>query len=217
MKLALALEASSHTYGVALGAHDVPLIHRACRRDDPSFAGIGEMVLASLAEANAQFADIEFIGVDVGPGNLSSVRAAVAYANGLAYSLGIMLFCANSLELMAADSYEIEASPALCLTKAEGGNAYAGLFTDGQTVEIRYGLREVIVPEMAGNLGKLCVAGAYRELAADLLPNANVRDTGIEKPSVLALYRMSQLPNKDPRRVVPAASPLNEASNIFNV
>ncbi len=217
MKLALAIEASSAVYAVALGDANVPVIHRECRRDDPSFAGIGEMVSSCVAAAaGAGFAGIETIAVDIGPGSLSSVRAAVAYANGLAFSLGIMVFCANSLELMAAASREIQPSPALCVRKDEAGNVYAGIFTEDQAPALRYGPFRDTVEALAGEHGKITVAGAHRQAVADLLAGAHVRDTGIDQPSVLTLYAMMQAQRAEPGRQVRIASPLNEGSRVFH-
>jgi tRNA A37 threonylcarbamoyladenosine modification protein TsaB len=216
MKLFLAIEASSSTYAVALGAGEAPLVHRACSRDDPSFRGVGELVSSSLAGAGFSFADIGSVGVDIGPGNLSSVRAAVAYANGLAFSLGLMVFCANSLELMAADSHEIQACPALCLRIAGGGNVYAGLFDGSQAPQLRHGRLESTVTAMVGDLGKVCVAGAYRQAVADLAVGSDICDTGIEAPNVVTLYRMLSLAGDTSDRLVPLASPLNEGSRVFH-
>lgn len=216
MKLDLAIEASSALYAVALGHAAVPAIHRECRRDDPSFAGVGQMVSSSVAAAGARFSDIHTIAVDIGPGSLSSVRAAVAYANGLAFSLGIMVFGANSLELMAAESREIQPSPALCVRKGEAGNVYAGVFTEDQDAQMRYGPLQDTVTALAGHHGKITVAGARRQAVADLLAQTHVYDTGIEQPSVLTLYAMMRAERTRPGRLVPVASPLNEGSRVFH-
>jgi tRNA threonylcarbamoyl adenosine modification protein YeaZ len=223
MKLALAIEASSAAYAVALGDVSVPTVHRECRRDDPSFAGIGEMVASSAAAAGANFSDIETIAVDIGPGSLSSVRAAVAYANGLAFSLGIMVFCANSLELMAAESREIQPSPALCVRKGEAGNVYAGIFADENggmpdepPTQLRYGPFQATVAALAGDHPKITVAGAHRQAVAGVLAGAHVYDTGIDQPSVATLYAMMRAERTRPGRLVPLASPLNEGSKVFH-
>jgi len=216
VKLNLAIEASSALYAIAVGDSSVPAIHRECRRDNPSFAGIGAMVSSAVAAAGASFSDIETVAVDVGPGSLSSVRAAVAYANGLAFSLGIAVFAANSLELMAAEAREKQPSPALCLRKGEAGNVYAGVFTEDQHAQLRYGPFQDTITALAGEHGKITVAGAHRQAAAALLAQAHVYDTGIEQPSVLTLYAMMQAQRDQPGRLVPIASPLNEGSMVFH-
>ncbi|HEY5987563.1 MAG TPA: tRNA (adenosine(37)-N6)-threonylcarbamoyltransferase complex dimerization subunit type 1 TsaB, partial [Streptosporangiaceae bacterium] len=180
------------------------------------FAGVGEMVSSAVAAAGASFSDIQTIAVDIGPGSLSSVRAAVAYANGLAFSLGIAVFGANSLELMAAEAREIQPSPALCLRKGEAGNVYAGVFTDDRDGQLRYGPFQDTITALAGEHGKITVAGAHRQAVAALLAQAHVCDTGIEQPSVLTLYAMMRAQHDQPGRLVPIASPLNEGSMVFH-
>lgn len=217
MKLTLAIEASSAIYAVALGTGEVPLVHRAHRRDHSSFRGVGELVSSALAQAGGSFAAIEAVGVDVGPGSLSSVRAAVAYANGLGFSLGIDIFCANSLELMAMESAAVQADPTLCMRIAGDGNVYAGLFATGQAPQLRYGPLRPTITAMASGFSRIAVAGANREKAADLLPDTSVQDTGIEVPSVATLYRMMRASHGEMGGArVPSASPLNEGSRVFH-
>lgn len=218
-RLVLAVEASSGTYAVAVGSEGQPRATRVSRRDAPAFAGLGDLVARTMAAAGAAFPDVTAIAVDVGPGSLSAVRAAVAYANGLAFGLGVMVVPVGSLELLAIEARAACRGPLLCLRKGEGGNAYAALFGaagdagDGG-VTMRYGPRAQIVPAMVGDIDRLCVAGAYRDEAARLLPGVMVEDSGVESPSVDTLYQVAAVGG--PGRLVPAASPLNEASPAFH-
>ncbi|MDT5039005.1 MAG: tRNA threonylcarbamoyladenosine biosynthesis protein TsaB, partial [Micromonosporaceae bacterium] len=124
MSLTLAVETSSIEYGVALFTPDALIAHRTLRRDDPSFRGIGELAAELLTAAGRRIRDVERLAVDLGPGNLSSVRAGVAYVNGLAFSLGIPIFGVSSLDLLAveasekADPAEGSGSAVLCLRNA---------------------------------------------------------------------------------------------------
>lgn len=216
MRLVLAVEASAGTYKVAAGNGEQPLAERTSRRDDPMFAGLGALTAATLADAGAEFTDIGVIAVDIGPGSLSSIRASVAYANGLAFSLGAMIFPIGSLELMATEACQGWDGPVLCLRKGEGGNAYAGLFTGGEAAELRYGPRSAIIPALAGGADRVRLAGAYADEAAGLLPGVTVERTGIESPGVGTLYRAALAARGDPERLVAAASPVNEGSKIFH-
>jgi tRNA threonylcarbamoyl adenosine modification protein YeaZ len=234
MSLTLAVETSSAEHSVALGysglgpsglGSSAPrssgevLIRRTIRRDDPSFAGVGPLVASALAEICHRFADIGRIGVDVGPGNLASVRAGVAYANGLAFSLGLPVHSANALELMAieADETETETDTAhvLCLRNAGSGNVYAGLFRGHTTVGLRHGPFEPVVAAMVKELREVSVAGAFRQEVARTLPRTVVKDTGIEAPDVLTLHRVLVGATSDRLRSGPAATPLNEMSTVF--
>ncbi len=217
MRLTLALEASSRTYAVAVGDGEQLRAQRASRRDDREFAGLGELVAQALAAADATFSDIGTIAVDVGPGGLTSIRAAVAYANGLAFSLGVQVFAATSLELMAMAARRAHPGPLLCLKRGSAGNTYAGRFTPGEAAEMRYGPASSVVPALADGMEMICVAGAHAADLTDLLPVVTVRDTGIMDADVTVLYEAAvRVAKTDPERLVPAASAVNEGSWIFH-
>ena len=135
MRLVLALETSSLTRVVAVGDGQHPRVQRASHRDDPAYTGFGALVAETLTAAGATFGDVGTIAVDVGPGGLSSIRSAVAYANGLAFSLGVPIYPVSSLELMAIAARRVHPGPVLSLKPAHGGNVFAGLFADGQSAE----------------------------------------------------------------------------------
>jgi tRNA threonylcarbamoyl adenosine modification protein YeaZ len=221
VSLTLAIETSSPAYAAAIGTPGRVLVHRSARRDSPSFRGIGDLVASSLAEIGAGFADIGQLAVDIGPGSLSSVRAAVAYVNGLAFSLDVMIFCASSLELLAVASADPDGGAVLCVRNAGAGHIYAGLFGPGAAPCLRYGPLEPTVKSLAGELEQVSVAGALRDQVAGALGGTEVRDTGAEFPDVLTLYELAgsdQLAGTGAgpgRPLVPLASPLTEASAVF--
>lgn len=216
MSLLLALETSSLQYGVAIGATREILIHRECRHDEQAFNSIGEFTASLVAEVGAKLSDISEIGLDVGPGSLSSVRAGVAYANGLAFSLGIPIFSLNSLELMANEAQQNRDLPVLCMRKAQGENAYAGFFTRHGSPQLRYGRLRSLVAELVGDYREICVAGAHRAIVSDVLPEGQVHDTGIDTPSVLTLCRILTGSDKDLRLRSAMATPLTEAAMVFH-
>lgn len=209
MSLVLAVETSSSEFGVALCTPQELVVERTVRRDQ-SFSGIGQLVAGLLGATGASFADLTLLAVDVGPGNLSSVRTGIAYVNGLGFSLGREIYCANSLELLAAEA----TGTVLCLRKAGGGNAYAGLFAGGAEQGLRHGPLAEVVPELCRDLPEVSVAGAFRAEVAGLLPQAKVVDTGVEVPRVRSLQRL--LAAEAAASVVPVASPLTETSKVFD-
>jgi len=214
--LVLAVEASSRTYAVAVGDGEYPRAQVAVTRDDPAFRELNELVNQALDSAGETFGDIGTIGLDVGPGSLLSIRAAVAYANGLAFALGASIFPISSLELMATAAEQAHQDPILCLKRGHGGSSYAGLFADGEIVDMRHGLPDSVVPAIAAGLARVCVAGEAKDDAARVLEGVVVEDSGIEQANVVVLYRAARAAAADPERLVPAASPLNEASRIFH-
>lgn len=216
MSLTLAIETSSNNYSIALCTLRDVITCQTIRRDDPSFQGIGTLVSSTLSEVGGGFQDIERLAVNIGPGNLGSVRAGVAYVNGLAFSLQRLIYCADSLSLLAAEVAEPGGEAVLCLRNAGSGNVYAGLFRDGRNSRMSHGPMDLMVNSLAGNLARVSVAGAFRQEVKGLLPDVLVRDTGIEFPHVSTLHRVLVEKGINIAEFVPFASPLNDSSSIFH-
>jgi tRNA threonylcarbamoyl adenosine modification protein YeaZ len=215
--LVLALDTSSRTYAVAVGRKDRPAAERRSTRQDPAFAGLGDMVAQALSDAGESFQDLAGIGVDIGPGGLPSIRAAVAYANGLAFSLGVRIFPVGSLELLAMAARPKHQDPILCLKPGQNGNVYAGLFINGENTELRHGPPATVVPAIVNGLDRLCLAGTDIDGIASLLPAVTVVSTGITEADVTILYKATRVAlAADPERLVSSATPLNESSRAFH-
>jgi tRNA threonylcarbamoyladenosine biosynthesis protein TsaB len=175
----------------------------------PAQRDLPALVADLLAGAGHGFADLGRVAVDVGPGNLTAVRTGVAYADGLAFALGLGIATADSLELMAAQAGD--GTPVLCLRNAGAGRAYAGLFGAG---EPRY--RHGPLSEVAAVTGpEVLVAGDFRTEVAELLPGVVVKDSGIAGPDVRVLnWITTGRPTLDPTRER-AAAPLTDSSPLF--
>jgi len=202
--LTLAVETSTAAFAVALGDGPRPIVDTVLERAAPRDRNLPELVANLVAGAGHAFADLERIAVDVGPGNLTAVRTGVAYANGLAFALGIGVVTADSLELMA----EQAGPPALCLRNAGGGNVYGRL--DGRYLHGR-------LAEVAGQVrtAEIAVAGDFRAEIDRLLPGVLVKDTGIAGPDTATLLRLTAGRTPlDPTRER-AAAPLTETSPLF--
>jgi tRNA threonylcarbamoyladenosine biosynthesis protein TsaB len=215
MSLTLAIETSSINYSVAVCMADEVLVARTGRHDEPSFQGIGHLVSSALASAGRDFTDIGLLAVNVGPGNLGSVRAGVAYVNGLAFSLEKKIFCANALNLLALEVAEAGDRPVLCLRNAGSGQAYAGLFRGGGTLAMGRGPLAEIVGSMAGNLDEVWVAGTFRADLPAILPHVSVKDTGVDFPGVRTLNRLL-VAEGERAGLVEVASPLTDSSAVFS-
>jgi len=199
MTTTLGIETSSVTYGVAVAVDGEVVAHRTLRRDDPAFTGLSDLVATVVDD----FGSVDAVAVDIGPGNLASVRSGVAYANGLAFSLGKPILVASSLDLLALEAAMQADGPVLCLRDAGSGRVYAWL--DG---ELRHGPFEPVVLSLVGDRTAIAVAGVHRAKVAALLPGVAVKDTGIDAPQVTTLLAASP-------RAVEVASPLTEASPEF--
>ena len=72
------------------------------------------------------------------------------------------------------------------------------------------------MPALAGGLDRVSLAGVPKADAAGLLPGVTITETGIAEADVTVLYRTARAAMSDPGRLVPIASPVNEASLIFH-
>ena len=158
----------------------------------PTYTVFGALVAETLTAAEATFSDVGTIAVDVGPGGLDPIRAAVAYANGLAFGLGVKIFPISSLELMAIEARQAHRDPILSLKRGPGGNIFAGLFIDGEIVDMRHGPPGSVVPAIVAGLETVSVAGPPRDDVPGLLPGVTVLDTGIADADVTVLYQAAQ-------------------------
>jgi tRNA threonylcarbamoyl adenosine modification protein YeaZ len=208
--LSLSIETSTATFAAALAADGEIVAVRALEGVPPARRDLPALVAGLLAETNHAFADLTRIAVDVGPGNLTAVRTGVAYADGLAFALGIGIATADSLELMAAQAGG-GATPVLCLRNAGAGRAYAGLFGPGEP-HYRHGPLAEVVPVTGP---EVLVTGDFRSEVAELLPGVVVKDTGIAGPDVRVLHRITAgRPTLEPTRER-AAAPLTDTSPLF--
>lgn len=188
MTVTLALETASTRYGVAVCDEDSVLFHHSQLRTDPAFPGLVAFVEAAVAAAGVRFADLTRVAVDVGPGNLGSVRAGVAYANAFAYARDLPVASVDALRVLATGAARLGAGPVLCVRHAGAGDVFAGWFPVGGPAGSLFGRPADVVPALVGAAQHVTVAGAMRRDAlAALLPAAAVVDSGVEYPDVLDL------------------------------
>jgi tRNA threonylcarbamoyl adenosine modification protein YeaZ len=213
VNLGLAVETTSIYYGVAVFAGHEVLAHRTIRRDDPEFDSIGALAKAVLTGTGHAFGELTLLAVNAGPGNLTSVRAGIAYVNGLGFSVGCPIVAVDALTLLAREVDERLEEPVLCLRNAGGGNVYAGLFAADAAPVLAHGPLGSVVPRLAGGLESLSAAGIFRDEVRRLLSSTRVKDTGVEVSSVLTLHPLVTGP--DAPRPIRVASPLTDSSEVF--
>ncbi len=210
MTLSLSIETSTATFAAALAADGEIVAVRALEGVPPARRDLPALVAGLLAEGGVGFADLTRIAVDVGPGNLTAVRTGVAYADGLAFALGLGIATADSLELMAAQAGD--GTPVPCLRNAGAGRAYGGLF-GAEEARYAHGPLAEVVAAVTGP--EVLVAGDFRTEVADLRPGVVVKDTGITGPDVRVLnWITARRPTLDPTRER-AAAPLTDTSPLF--
>ena len=92
----------------------------------PLSRDLGALFHSLLKDAGGArgLAAFKAILVDLGPGGLSSTRAGVSFANGLAFGAAIPLFGVSALDLLMAHARETWSGPLLCMRPAQGGLVY---------------------------------------------------------------------------------------------
>ncbi len=102
-------------------------------RSEPMVKGHSERIAGfardAAVEAGVGFADLDRIGVTVGPGSFTGLRVGLAFAQGLAAALDRPLVGISALDALAA-SVE-EASAVAALIDARRGQVYARFWTHG--------------------------------------------------------------------------------------
>lgn len=222
MTLTLAVETSSRIYGVALLDGDTVVVRASADRGDPDFVDVGVLAGQVIRDAGRTVADLDRLAVDVGPGNLASVRAGIAYVNAVAFARELPVVAVDSLALLTTEAGRW---PALVLRPAGGNAVYASLTDAAGRVTLRHGELDVVVKELGESLrstgspgdpaGPVVLAGARRGPAATLLAEHGLTTvgTGLDAPDVLALTE--RLRSGDHEPPVVSAAPLTEASVRF--
>jgi L-threonylcarbamoyladenylate synthase len=213
MTLTLAVETSSRLYGAAVLDGGTVLAQASADRSDPGFVDVGVLAGQVIRDAGRTVADLDRLAVDVGPGNLASVRAGIAYVNAVAFARAVPVVPLDSLAMLSAGP-----EPTLALRMAGGTSVYAALTSDDGAVAWRHGDLTVVVKELFGGVawaGPVRVAGARRPQAIAVLTELGVtaHDTGVDAPGVEALVEALRTGTHE--EAVVSAAPLTEASVRF--
>jgi tRNA threonylcarbamoyl adenosine modification protein YeaZ len=213
MKLFLAVETSSRDYAVALGDGERSAL-RSCQRTNASQQDLQSLLADALQSLGARVSDIAAIGVDQGPGGLSSTRAGVAFANGLMFSLGVPIYPFSYFDIVAKQASGSTGLPLLCAVPAASGNAYVALI-EASSRKAAFGPLDSTLARIAGGHGRLAIAGRLRGRLAELLPGASLVDTGIDAPDPAVLLELTFLAARQGREPARQAVPLNEEAAEF--
>lgn len=117
---------------------------------------------ALLEEAGLAFADVDRIGVGVGPGGFTGLRIGVATARALAQAADAELVGVSSLEALASAAQPAPGQAVLAVIDARRGEVFAAGWRDGERVAGPVAIAPARVGEIAGE-GWLAVGdGALR-------------------------------------------------------
>lgn len=142
---------------------------------------VGEL----MEEAGLKFADLERIGVTVGPGSFTGLRVGLAFAKGLSSALSIPVVGVGTLEAMGA------AVPGLCAAAidARRGQLYLQVFEDGRALMAPDALPVGTAAARLIELGAgrtVTLVGSGAALLAPALPAAALWPSETPDPVVVA-------------------------------
>ena len=172
---------------------------------------LDDFLSAGLEHCKRNVNEITNIIVDVGPGGTSRVRTGIAFANALAYSLGVSVCPVSSMELAGIDAWNRYNLPVINSVKSIKGNAYAGLYNQN-LVSVKYGDINEIVPLMVNDIDKFVVVGFHREAIINLpsLKNKIIIDSLMSFGDAKILIEKSDLFIKNKSDFPVYAQPITE-------
>jgi tRNA threonylcarbamoyladenosine biosynthesis protein TsaB len=141
-----------------------------------------------MARAGLEFADLDRIGVTVGPGSFTGLRVGLAFAKGVAFALGRPCVGVGTLEALAAI---VEGGgPRAAVIDAGRGRVYLQLFDGAASLS---GPDILSLEAAAARLveiyasAEVVITGPGAGLVAGALPGAIVRPQAAPDPRAVAL------------------------------
>lgn len=165
--------------GVALASLSEPMQRGHQERLAP-------MAQEVMLQGGVAFADLDRIGVTLGPGSFTGLRVGLAFAKGLGAALGIPVVGVGALEALAAG---IDGD-ALAIVDARRDQAYVQAFRSGEALDEPANRAIDQLPAVLERLANdLTVVGPGVDLAAGLRPLAPLSRR--EGPDAVAVARIA--------------------------
>lgn len=215
-KTILLLETSAPPYGVLLVQHGEVRFLSTEHEELATLKDVPAIVQQALADTSIALADVDWIGVNTGPGGTSSIRAGVAMANSLAYSRGIPVVSYNTFELLGFAGEQVHACPVISTVKSVRGTAYVGWYENGQVKDTKYGPMLETVTSMVDDNIHFAVAGAHREQLIAHFADRTVVDTGQKFGKVETMLAMHKQVTNRAVRFPQLPQPITEQSPLFS-
>jgi len=162
---------------------------------------LAPMVRDVMAEADLEFAQLDRIGVTVGPGSFTGLRVGLAFAKGLALALDRPCIGVSVLEALG----RARARPgfvAACLD-AHRGQVYLQVFVDGRAVMAPDALPVEVASARLIELyagGHAVLVGSGAPLLQAALPGAQAEPEALPDPAAIAAFaRDASSPFAPPR------------------
>ena len=212
--LTVAISTSSGQFAFVIGENAKVLFDSSMQLENVK--ELDDTCSAGLHFCQKEIHDISQIIIDIGPGGTSRVRTGIAFANALAYSLGIPVYSASSMELAGIDAANTFGGlPVINSIKSIKGNAYIGLYNQG-LLSIQYGAINEIVPPLVQDFDKFIVVGFHRETIMHLpaLQDKTIIDSAMSYGNAKILIEKSDLFIKNKHDFPEYAQPITEKTLI---
>jgi tRNA threonylcarbamoyladenosine biosynthesis protein TsaB len=214
--LTLAVSTSSGQFALVLGENNTVLF------DSSEFLEhekeLDDALSAGLNYCKREVSEIGHIIVDIGPGGTSRVRTGIAFANALAYSLGIAVCPVSSMELAGIDAAsKFGGLPVVNSIKSIKGNAYIGFYNQN-LISIDYGTVNEIVPQLVKDIDRFVVVGFHREAIINLpdLKNKVIIDSAMSFGNAKIMIEKSDLFITNQHPFPAFAQPITEKTLIHH-
>lgn len=172
-------------------------------RSEPMVKGHSERIAGFARDAAVQagvaFADLERIGVTVGPGSFTGLRVGLAFAQGLAAALNRPVVGVSALDALAASAGEAAAVAALI--DARRGQVYARFWRGGEPEGPAEALSLDAAAARIASMGSGAVlVGSGAVLFTDVAAGRAVLPLGGPAPEALARLVAAADPASTPAR-----------------
>ena len=177
---------------------------------------ITEWFEVALEKSKISIKDISKIIVDIGPGGTTSVRTGVAFANSLAYSLGIAVCPVSSIELLSMTSWAQQKTTVLSLIKFMKNDYFIGFYDGKNDIRILYGELADVLPNLLKDEKSLIITGKFQQKVAHLFPEIEIINLGIMKGDTELLIKNEALFSKRALKFPEIAFPISEQNYANN-
>lgn len=167
------------------------LVHPMARGHQERLAPLAQ---EAMAAAGVAFADLDRIGVTVGPGSFTGLRVGLAFAKGLSAALGVPAVGVGSLEALAAEG---GSGTVIAAIDAKRGQLYVQIFRDGAAISAPDALPvEIAMARLAeaSGAGPLTLIGSGAPILAESAPGARVLTPAGCDPAAVATLAAGKAP-----------------------
>lgn len=151
---------------------------------------LAPLVAEVMAQAGVAFADLDRVGVTVGPGSFTGLRVGLAFAKGLGQALAIPVIAVGTLEALAYG----QPGRVLAALDAKRGQVYLQAFADGAAVSAPDALLIEIAAARVAEIGPDILIGSGSALLGAMIPGARIVEAPHADPAAVAAIAAARAP-----------------------